>query len=1183
MNTANGDRNLLFGILALQMDFISRDVLVQAMHTWVLDKAKPLSQILVEQGALSAARCAMLEPLVQEHIRQHGDDAGKSLAAVSSVGSACDMLKQIADPDVQASLANLPAADPNATKYPSAGAASAVGHRFLILRPHAEGGLGKVSVAHDGELNREVALKEIQERHADHPDSRARFLVEAEITGGLEHPGIVPVYGLGAYADGRPFYAMRFIKGDSLKEAIERFHKNKGPINAGKRALELRQLLGRFNDVCDAIAYAHSRGVLHRDLKPGNIMLGKYGETLVVDWGLAKPVGGPTSKEADAEEPLRPASGDGSAPTQMGSAIGTPQFMPPEQAAGRLDQLGPASDVYSLGATLYCLLTGKAPFRDPDVGAVLQEVQRGDFPPPRQVHREVHPALDAICLKAMAIRPADRYPTPSALGGDIEKWLADEPVSAWREPWRVRAGRWARRNQTLVAAMAAGLLVAILAGAAGAWWLERQRLETQQAVETALVDVGRLQGQARWGEARAVLDQAKRRLGNGELGDLKAKLNLMRGELDLVERLDVIRLKKAEIVNSHFDIAGTDQGYEEAFRDAGMAEVGGDAMTAAAWVRGSGVREAVIAALDDWAASAEQRERRDWILEVARQADPDPWRDQARVPALREDAATLTKLTGSMEAAKQSPQLLTVLARRLTKLGGNAEHLLREAQERRPEDFWINLYLGNALWLGKKPEEALGYYRAALAVRPGTAAVYNALGNILDAQGRREEAAAEFRRAIALDPKGAVPHNGLGNVLYNQGKQEEAASEYRTAIELGPDLAEPHSNLGNVLSDQGKREAATAEYRKAIELDPKLALAHYGLGDVLYNQGKLEEAAAECRKAIELDPKNALAHSNLGNVLYNQGKREAATAEYRKAIELDPKLALAHSNLGNVLYNQGKLEEAAAECRKAIELDPKLALLHYGLGNVLRDQGKWEEAAAEYRKAIELDPKSAHAHGALGLTLLQLGRFSEARQATQRGLDLLPADEPLRKFVFGQLQTCERMLALDAKLPAILKGEAQPADAAEQVSLAALCSLKKRHADAARFYAEAFVAQPALANDVQTGNRYNAACAATLAAGGQGDDDDKPDDKERARFRHQALDWLRADLAFWDKLTKSGPPQALAAVQQTLRHWQEDSDLASVRDAAALEKLPEAERAALKKLWAEVEDLANKSGEGGRK
>jgi hypothetical protein len=267
------DRNLLFGILALQMDFISRDALISAMSAWVLDKSRALGHILQEQGALRADRRALLDSLVENHLEMHAGDARQSLAAVASVHPVRQELEQIADADVQASLVHVgdtPTNDPLATSA-HVGPANLPPHaRFQILRPHARGGLGEVFVALDGELEREVALKEIQQRHADHDESRARFLMEAKVTGGLEHPGIVPVYGLGVYPDGRPYYAMRFIKGDSLKDAIAEFHKPQaqGLQPLGFHSLAFRQLLGRFVDVCNAVAYAHSRGVLHRDLKP---------------------------------------------------------------------------------------------------------------------------------------------------------------------------------------------------------------------------------------------------------------------------------------------------------------------------------------------------------------------------------------------------------------------------------------------------------------------------------------------------------------------------------------------------------------------------------------------------------------------------------------------------------------------------------------------------------------------------------------------------------------------------------------------------------------------------------------------------------------------------------------------------------------------------------------------------
>ncbi len=370
------DRNLLFAILALQNHLITQEQLLAGFREFTQtqsaakkgaagghEHAVLMRRILLEQGALSDSAANALEALMEAHLDQHNQDSKASLAAIAPLELSLHQSLQEIDAEIESSLHHSfsklqPTFD--MTLSVAVGKPSANG-RFQILRPHAKGGLGEVFVARDEELDREVALKQIRGDDLG-LEKRERFMREAEITGKLEHPGIVPIYGLGTDDLGNPYYAMRFIRGQSLGEAIKQFHKQKRnkTWNVATRNKEFRKLLGWFINVCNAISYAHSRGVLHRDIKPSNVMIGRFGETLVVDWGLARVAGVDDIQDSVSDErPLKSTISGLSSNTLEGQAIGTPAYMSPEQASGRLDKLGPSTDVYCLGATLYAILVGK--------------------------------------------------------------------------------------------------------------------------------------------------------------------------------------------------------------------------------------------------------------------------------------------------------------------------------------------------------------------------------------------------------------------------------------------------------------------------------------------------------------------------------------------------------------------------------------------------------------------------------------------------------------------------------------------------------------------------------------------------------------------------------------------------------------------------------------------------------
>jgi serine/threonine-protein kinase len=497
---------------------------------------------------------------------------------------------------------------------------------------------------------------------------------------------------------------------------------------------------------------------------------------------------------------------------------------------------------------------------------------------------------------------------------------------------------------------------------------------------------------------------------------------------------------------------------------------------------------------------------------------------------------------------------------------------LQEQVRLNPDDALAHTDLGRALADKGRLDEAIGHFQKAIRLDPKDANAHTNLGNALQRKGRVDEAIGHFQKALQIDPKHAPAHHNLGYALATKGQLDEAIAEYRKALELDPKDAKAHTNLGSALQPKGLLDEAIGHYHQAIQLDPKDALAHNNLGAALAARGRLDEAIDHYHQALQIDSKYRDAHYNLGLALKAKGRVDEAIDNFHQALQIDPKLAQAHYNLGIALHTKGRLDEAIAEYRKVIDLDFKLAQAHYSLGLALYTKGLLDEAIVQYGQAIQLQPNDAEAHCNLGLALKKRGDFTQALTALKRGHELGSQRPGWRYPSLQWVRECERLLALEARLPAVLQDQDKPTNTAEQLQFADLCTFRKRYGDAARFYADAFTAQPKLADDLPARHRYNAACAAALAAAGQSSDTAKLDDKERARLRQQALAWLRADLAAWNKSSDR------AVVQRTLTHWQRDPDLAGVRDKDALAKLPDAEREAWYKLWTDVADLLRKSG-----
>jgi serine/threonine protein kinase/Flp pilus assembly protein TadD len=1089
---------------------------------------------------------------------------------------------------------------------------------FRILREVGRGGMGIVYEAEQISLGRRVALKVLP--FAATMDSRQlqRFKNEAHAAAQLHHTNIVPVYSVGCER-GVHYYAMQFIEGHSLAEVIAGLRRNdecrmtndermtndqsrKGPPDTPQGAVgtEVRhstldilssfvighssfsrrdssffRAIAEFGiQAAEALDYAHEHGIIHRDIKPANLLVDADSRLWITDFGLAQVQG-------DARM------------TMTGDLVGTLRYMSPEQALAKRVVIDHRTDVYSLGASLYELLTLEPAFGGTDRQELLRQIAFEEPRKPRKLNRSIPLELETIVLKALEKNPADRYATAKELADDLRHWMEDKPIRARRATLLQQARKWSRRHRAAVWSAAAILIVSslVLAGTLG--WEARdraaRRLATAQAVGQALDESQNWQQERRIPEA---LNAARRAegiaLGGLADGELQLRVRARVTDLELLERLENARLEMTAIKDHHTDWGRADASYEKILRDWGLDLEQLSPEKAQEIIRGSSVAVELAAVLDHWAivhlaaiGEADLIWRK--ILPVAQAADPHNWRNQVRDALRQLDAKKLADLVKPADVDRLLPPTMAAVTYLLLK--GSHPHLveplLREAQRQRPTDYWNNHYLAVFLVVSAQPprvEEAIRFFTAALVLRPHSPGVHFNLGLVLKKNGQLDEAVAEFRVAVALKRDWAEAHYMLGSVLKDKVQLEEAITEFREALRIKESYADAHLRLGMALFLKGRLDESIAEYRQAIRFKGSDPTAHYNLGISLAKNNQVQEAVAEYREALKIKDDFADAHCELGMTLNALGGHDQAMAEFRKALRIKKDYADAHVGLGNVLVSKHLLEEAIAEFRAALGSNKDHFEAHHNLGSALCRAGKLDEGITAFHEAIRIKEDNADAHCNLGHALRALGQFAEALAASKRGHELGSRDKRWTNPSDQWVRECEALLELDRRLPAILSGSQQPRDATEGIGFAELCQMpcKKRYLAAHRFYEQAFAADPKLTGDQPSDARYNAACAAALAGCGQGKDADQTDDKERVRLRRQALDWLRADLAAYRKLLAKEPDKIGPVVNERMQQWLADKDFAHVRGSEALDKLPEAERREWQKLWSEVDELRQK-------
>jgi serine/threonine-protein kinase len=787
------------------------------------------------------------------------------------------------------------------------------------------GGMGVVYKARHVKLDRTVAIKMLLTGMHAGPQELARFLAEAKAVASLRYPNIVQVYDVGDLK-GRPYFTMEFLEGGNLAQKLA------GQPQPARKASEITVALA------EAMQIAHRNGIIHRDLKPANILLTAEGTPKIADFGLAR--------RFDSDEHL----------TVTGARIGTLSYMAPEQALGKPGLLGPAVDIYSLGAVLYELLTGRPPFRAETPQETERQLLTEEPVPPRRLNSAVPRDLETICLKCVHRNPTRRYESAETLASDLHRFLRGEPITARPASFGERSGRWLRCHPTLTAALSIGLLT-ILAALGLASWLVAEHQANRQAIEIDLQEAAKLQRMSNWAEARIALERARARPG---APDVKHLLERVDRDQQVAARLDKIRADRAVDQGWVISYARSVADYESIFRDAGLGDRDNDPALVASRIKRTNIQDVLVAALEDWASITDDHARLNWLLQIARQAAPDPtgWRRRALTLDVWTKPADLAKLISSVPVTENSVPLLLALGERYFSQGGDPVDLYIRCQRVRPNDFWTNWLLGQALSARSNPGESLRYYQSAVAIRPDSDIAYNSLGLALSDLQRLDEAIDALQAAVMLNPKASTSVMNLSMLLSVRGRHAEAIPALQTAIVNSPRDARLYGCLGCCLNAVGERDEAWKNLKKCVAMEPLFFAAWTDLRSQLLRQGLSEQVRTLWRTALAAKPDQHAAWDGYAELSLFLGKEDEYRWARRELLNRfngadDPHVAERTGRACLLLPGtDDELRQAAALIGKALDADrSKLQPWvppFFGFAEALSAyrQGRFKESAA---------------------------------------------------------------------------------------------------------------------------------------------------------------------------------------------------------------------------------------------